>query len=153
MVNQADATLAETTRRYLAMREEPLLNLLPAPVPDLGDRAIAFTGDAGDPQFDFKVGTVAIREASRIHFLTGSQMNQSPLPLMEQVAEQGLLPIEQRAREELTVSGLNAGELRETIPRPEDLGEGFLVEDEFVPKMFGPFSSGATGTPQPAGAG
>jgi hypothetical protein len=99
------------------------------------------------------VGIVAIRDGSRIHFLIGSQLNQSPLPLMEQAAEQGLLPVDERAREELTVTGLNAGGLWEVIPRPEDLGEGFLVEDEFVPKMFGPFFGGGTGTPQPAGAG
>jgi hypothetical protein len=150
---QADAALEETASRYLAMREEPLLNLLPAAPPDLGDRAIAFTGEASDPQFDFRVGIVAIRDGARIHFLIGSQMNQSPLPLMEQAAEQGLLPVDERAREELTVTGLNAGGLWEAIPRPEDLGEGFLVEDEFVPKMFGPVFGGGTGTPQPAGAG
>jgi hypothetical protein len=134
---QADAALEETASRYLAMREEPLLNLLPAAPPDLGDRAIAFTGEASDPQFDFGVGIVAIRDGARIHFLIGSQMNQSPLPLMEEDAQQGLLPIEQRAREELTVTGLNAGGLWEVIPQPEDFGEGFSVEDEFVPKMFG----------------
>lgn len=136
----ADAALEETASRYLAMRSEPLADLLPEQPPQLGNRAIAFSASSTDPTVDVKVGIVAVRVGDRIHFLIGSQMNSSPMPLMEEALAQGLLPTEHRARGVLTVSGLNAGVLWEVLPRPEDLPEGFSVDDEFVPKMFGPLA-------------
>lgn len=155
-VNLADASLEETASRYLAMRESPLSNLLPAPPPSLGDRAIAFTADGDDPNFVVKVAIMAVRDGPRIHFLIGSQLNQSPIPIMEEVALQGLLPVEEPLPGELTVTGLNSGGLWDTIPRPEDLPEGFSVDDELVPKMFGPFakspmSTAPSASPSPTG--
>lgn len=145
---QADAALEETASRYLAMRETPLENLLPASPPDLGDRAIAFTGDADDATFDIGAGVVVIRDGAMIHFLIGTQLNGSPMPILEEVAAHGLLPVDQRQRGELTVTGLNTGGLWDIAPRPEDLGDGFSVDDEFVPKMFGPIpDSDRSGTP------
>jgi hypothetical protein len=70
---------------------------------------------------------------------------------MEEAAVQGLLPPDQRAGSERTVAGLNAGRLWDVVPRPEDLGEGFSVDEELVPKMFGPLTTGGTaGTPDAA---
>lgn len=152
---QADAALEEAAIRYFEQRQEPLDDLLPAAPPDLGDRAIAFTGTGSANGFDVALAVLVVRNGSTIHFLIGSTLGDNPLPLLAEVAAAGLTPPGESDNDPV-VQGLNEGGLWDVLPRPEALGDGAVVDDEFVPMMFGPTGDAeapsSEGTPAPATA-